>query len=667
MISPTISDSLYDELRATAETISETLRDPDPEFVHGIQWTTSYDGLFKGEFVDVGNKHSAVDKALRTGRVLLTGMGGVGKSILLNRIFNSVIHDNTLPIIIRFSEWSGKDYEHWQNLTDTPAVRMDYLLREHGRPSLNIRQLDLLPPDIPKLVLVDGLNELSKNVANDLATDLGALAHELINISVIATDRLVRRKLEKPSRWTLGLIDLLTRDEVQRILTEEVDSHAGRVENELLRLPYFLDAALQDGPLEPTRSRHMRLWFIDHCDLDVYELKDVADAAFSAYEDHSRSFEWESFVNKIGTETAEKLLTAGAVEKDPGSDLAYFDHHLKHDFLAAVHLAQHPSDWTREAFDRVTMRAGSFDTLAMTIENMEPPKSGQFIRSVYDWSLYGAAYALSEGFQAVQEPVSDETATIILAMLAERKWDIIASTAQQARDALLLFPDGVRRPYVQAESPDDLFAYVANLSDNDAPEWFREWKRTFTIPYQRTDYQLETIRGTESVLGWTLANTLKRVELPDHEITNLIEWYQLEADSPTVRWRIVHLLGAFPSTDTSRLLIRAVSEDNDRWVQYGAIRSLVEQAALTCPSFRNELMETLGDLLPSLPENTPRRSTVLTAFERAIILRQAPPDWVRAVTGVLSSLSDHATSTDEVDRWTAAAHELRRHIQSNNE
>ena len=77
-------------------------------------------------------------------------------------------------------------------------------------------------------------------------------------------------------------------------------------------------------------------------------------------------------------------------------DDASFRHHLIHDYLAALHMAQDRSTWTPGGFDTITLTASSFDPLAMVLEQLpDPADADLFLRRIYDWNFYGAAYALA--------------------------------------------------------------------------------------------------------------------------------------------------------------------------------------------------------------------------------------------------------------------------------
>ena len=111
--------------------------------------------------------------------------------------------------------------------------------------------------------------------------------------------------------------------------------------------------------------------------------------------DRSRTFEASSFRNIVGDEIVDKLTAAGALTTV--QDRSSFTHHLKHDYLAARFLSERQELRNERVFDQVTFQASSFDALAMTVEMLRSsPEADDFVRRVYDWNYYGAAYVAAQ-------------------------------------------------------------------------------------------------------------------------------------------------------------------------------------------------------------------------------------------------------------------------------
>jgi len=142
-----------------------------------------------------------------------------------------------------------------------------------------------------------------------------------------------------------------------------------------------------------------------------------------------------------------------------------------------------------------------------------------------------------------------------------------------------------------------MFQIVNDFQNND--QWFAEWKEIFSWDPSKkpTEGDILKIRNEESISGWTASNSLKRIKLDETGQGQLRIMYLtlLEDDiqkNDTIRWRIVHTLGAFPSHDNIDLLIKALEHDPYKWTQFGAARSLMEIAAKTDnPELRKKILE----------------------------------------------------------------------------
>jgi hypothetical protein len=72
----------------------------------------------------------------------------------------------------------------------------------------------------------------------------------------------------------------------------------------------------------------------------------------------------------------------------------------------------------------------------MTMEQIADTDAADFfLRQVYDWNIYAAGYVIAEAREITTSP---EMQIVILAMFAERRWDLINATARKASDTLVL-------------------------------------------------------------------------------------------------------------------------------------------------------------------------------------------------------------------------------------
>src|SRR5439155_9705895 len=104
---------------------------------------------------------------------------------------------------------------------------------------------------------------------------------------------------------------------------------------------------------------------------------------------------------------------------------------------------------------------------------------------------------------------------------------------------------------------------------------------------------VELLGNPDSVLGWTLANVLKR-SLLSEELQQALRDRFAVAPEPPIRWRVVHVLGAWPTEANVTFLLNALDTDHVGEVRYGATRSLMEAACRGNIALRATIFSNLG-------------------------------------------------------------------------
>jgi hypothetical protein len=622
-----------------------SFRMPSPRFDLHVASASTYDVLFDFANESSLREEQLLNNAVSSGRVLLAGRGGGGKTIFLRRCADRCVALGYVPILISLKLFTQQDASMWSEMGSRLA-KVDFLLRILSASKVGIAELDSLPSTRQRVLLVDGLNEVDGKVAQELIFCLDEYAGTAISTSVIVTDRLVRREFISPSRWALYAIQPLSTEEVtaqsklsQTSITEDQQA--------LLSSPYFLNLFLKNGSLGSSGASEMKDWFLSHA-LTMNELPRAAEAAYRVYAHSSRSFPFEEFQDIAGFDITQKLIVAGALTL-AGSD-ALFDHHLKHDFLASCYLASNPHLWFKDAFDRVTFAGSSFDSIMMCLEQVSKTEADSFIRRVYDWNLYGVGYALSE---SRHNNVSEQMRHVMVAMFAERLWDLIEPTALKARDTLkLLRNDTDSRQFLSFGSLVQVLEVIR--SSWQGPPWFLLWKELFTIPVGSnvSDEIQRQLEQEDSVIGWTTSNVLRRCALTEDQQSYL---RGLVDQAPTVvRWRAVHTLGAFPSLDTLTALTIAI-KDGDRLVRYGAVRSCFESASQASEEIRRATFLMLRENSKFLLEH----SSLKDEMRRAMLISKAkrPQSWIKSCVDLISSWQSSESSADQ-EKWTRTAQSL---------
>jgi hypothetical protein len=633
-----------------AITVELQARAPDPLFDFKIRWASTYDDLLGGQTSDDQPIESLLGTARQTGRVALHAAAGSGKTTILARLFVECVRQGDFPLLVDLRKWGPGLSDEWATGNDAFA-RANILLERLGSPALGEFELGAQRKGQSKFVLIDGLNEVPSDVAHSIPSVLDELAFRNPEFSIVLTDRLARR-ISNIERWQLSTIAPV---EDPR---SESDAETQESSGELMRTAFFLDFAIRKGIQASSGAEGIREYFVREFHRTSDALPQVAKAAFDAYAaSGSRSFELAKFERLVGIEVTQELLEGGALESS-SDGRTYFTHHLFHDFLASVFLVSDPKSWTPKNFDILTFRASSFDALALALEQIPDPSDRDLLaRLVFDWNPYGPALAVARAHIPAQPTISPGMETALFAMLAERRWDTFAATAQRAEDALRLFRDSLAQSFLRATSLDEVFAVVRTHVDDDHS--LSPWVDLFTTPVgaEVDDEVIAGVRDQDSLIGWTTANVLRRVSMTSGQHATLRSLLS-SAQSGTVRWRVVHVLGAHPTPENAEALTTMIGDD-DYWVRYGAVRSLME-AAVRSEDLRENIIERVVAHLGFIREH----EGTLFELQNALLVRKPPSGWAGAVEPVLEELWTDAETVADQDRWRAVAYEIQRLAES---
>jgi hypothetical protein len=618
---------------------------PDPLFNIRLGWSQDYDGVFSGRNVEIAGVESALRNARTTGRVLLIGPGGGAKTVILHRLARAAASDGNIVVFIDLKRWTAKEYDEWARL-NTHSQRMDFLLLRFGSPLLGTAELDLLKASLKKIVLVDGLNEVRSKTGAEVLDAADDFVRYGINSSVIISDRLVRRSLQNIDRWRLAAVLPLSDQEVGRHVEGKLGSQTwtglSDSTRDLLRSPYFLDAFLRQGGLWRSKAEELHDYFVRHA-LNDNEIDRVAEAAFELYGGATRTFSLAAFAKMVGAEIAAKLEDSGALIVK--GDLAYFDHHLKHDYLVAKFISSDSRRWTTDNLNILTFNASSFDTVVLGMEQIgERTNADRFLRALYEWNIYGAGYALSEGRH---QRVSRDMTVVVHAMFAERRWEIFDHTAKTAEDILNLIDTDLSRRLLAANEPAAVLEVVSRQEGDS--EWFAQWRVLFTaMPNTAAgDDDLRHLSDADSVMGWTSSNVLRRKVLTDEQQRVVREILQ-QAPEPVVRWRAAHVLGRFPSVENADSLHDSITRGT-REVRYGSTRSLVEMAATGPRELAKRILARLSEAARQLAVF----SNVVDEFQRTLVIKKnvAPEGWTKLVLPTVAAFQQAAAGYKTREDW----------------
>ena len=615
-----------------------------------------YSALLRGEHGAALSHTELLSFAAQRGRVLLSGRGGSGKSTIMRRLVVDGADAGKTTILVDLSQWDHHANEGWRTRRDGTREAIDFLLRRFSSGEKDVAYLDFLPAQREKFLIIDGLNETPGSIADDILSACDQAASLIINCSIIVSDRLVRRRTNGDERWYFAMPLDVSIDEARKHLDVESLPPAAQ---RLLDSPYFVDKAIK-GELKGSPLATIRDFVKSRGKLDAAGMDIAAEGAFAAYrDDESRSFDPGRFPGNAGAGVAQRLREGGVLVGLPAGRVA-FNHHWIHDYLAAKYLASHAELWGFEkrhaSLDTLTFKANSFDAVAFALEELHEEAKDEFLRAVYDWNPYAAGYALAEVEEISPANISRSLRTIILAMLAEKKFDRHYLSARRALDALELFRDKAAVAIRNAIDRDQLIAVVASEPGDSG--LFDRWKILFTLPTGGAAPKevVDAVEADDSIIGWTAANVLKRLAIETDQVDRIVHMsYHGRA---VIRWRACHVMGSAFKEKFRRALLDRVTNDPDENVRYGAIRSLIELSSHSS-ELAGRLVEDLGPLLDKIAES-PR---VMTELTRAVFLSPGymPDNWSMEISRLFYARADRATDTVEMEAWSKLSSDLRRH------
>jgi hypothetical protein len=641
----------HGELVDATRLVAQTLRTPRPTFHYRILWATTYEALFAGNTVGATGIDAALDVARTRGRVILSSEGGTGKSVILQLMFKRAVELEMQPVLLDLKHWTPPMFETWEAFEDSDVSRMSLLFEHLAQPAVSEAELAHVDASIFRPLLVDGLNELPRGLGDQILLTLDAFCQRNPGAGAIVADRLVRRAF--PGRvWEIATIAPFDQAEIDALLP---DAQPERRANVLLRRAFYLDLAVKQGIDALEGAGPFEDYFRRHVGLSAYALNAAATAAYETYRvEAARTFALDTFEQVAGAGTTDVLRNANILVSRDGR--WYFVHHLYHDYLTSRHLAAHRRLWGSAAFDVVSFDATSFDALALALQQIKQTDDADaFLAHMYDWNFYASAYALAKGRALGEVAVSADMEIALLAMLAERRWDPLDATAQAVADALRLIPGQLAADFLNAPDLASVQALVAQL-DVKRPEVLA-WRSLFLKAEgaSATAETLTALGGDQSLIGWTASNVLRRSALSPDQAEELRRY--LASERPTIRWRAAHALAAHPSPATVDALVERLHDD-DQWVRYGSIRALIEIAALS-EELRGPTVEKLRENATLLQENP----YVRREFTRAVILRDPPSGWARAIEPLIEQLWVAAPSPSAHDHWRQLAYDIERSVE----
>ncbi|MFM0504300.1 trypsin-like peptidase domain-containing protein [Paraburkholderia caffeinilytica] len=521
--------------------------------------------------------------------------GGAGKSTFLARVIRAAKANGVVPFLLDMAK-EKVNPTTFKDFFTTFACNAKYCDFE----SCIEQRKDII-------LVIDGLNERPASLDGEEVSTINKFCEINTGVRVIITDRIKRRNIRYPL-FEKATILPISRDDVEQAIGK---GNLSEIEIRLLSSPFFLDLFLdirttstaRDG--RSTRIKMFRDFFRFYLELADSELAQLANISIKAFEMGQgpllASSEWENLAKQVSgmPDVLSRLLSAGVLVQREDSKLPtlHFRHQLFHDFLNAQALVDMGEAYWRPAmFDICTLRAASYEVIELAAEILEKD-SDALLSEVYDWN-YGAVLDCVKNLQASKHggtsKVAEEFRNAVFILSAEKKFDRFEHTAERAS-----------RNYPQLESTlpflakiksvDDLVCEVGReLKTNQGSEFWKKWVGLYTKVNEVTDDELRLL-WADPVTAWTAANVFRRFRLSRSHCFALQEVFRSLASAAKdsrrsigARWRIVHVLGVSTTEVDQNFLVNVVlDKSEDRWVQYGAVRALMESLSMLSGASRH--------------------------------------------------------------------------------
>jgi hypothetical protein len=229
---------------------------------------------------------------------------------------------------------------------------------------------------------------------------------------------------------------------------------------------------------------------------------------------------------------------------------------------------------------------------------------------------------------------------------AEKLFDRFEDTSAGARRRLIETNTPEAYAFLQANSFDGVLDIVRNFQPDT--KQFKQWKQLFVLTPDATLTESDFLfLDADPIIGWTATNSYRRVSLSEIQNAQLRMMYYTASlgKKDVLRWRIVHLLGAFPFPENIDLLAKALFLDKSEWVRYGSVRSLMEIASASEYKTRDVI---LSKIISGLKQHS---HLVLREIRRTVLVRGAGADWYRAVYALVKKAADMPNTAAETKDW----------------
>ncbi len=640
-----VASIVRDYIAGRAEVVKHIEADvPSRDFAYNVSTASSFPQLRQKAF----SKHEVPIAALLPNDVnplvALYGGGGSGKTTISKRTFLAAAGDSN-PVLLDIKRYAN-------SVEEGDAESIEVIVQRSSIPQLTATQLERLSSQVPVLLIVDGINEATKNARAYIQKYILKLRNNHQCRTLLTTRMAAMGWL--PTECLHATVEKVPLDTAKQYFDEVFGEGcffglSNRLQS-IMRRPFFLDLAMKaNRPFTESRlwSSIFEEFFREHRSLSDAELDALAMSTTRATE-KSGVLDKDQLRKGVSVQTLQKLTEADVHIFATSGD---FEHELWRNYLHSRSLSRDESLWNEEVFDAVTSMASSSESLVLALEQIvEPAHKPKYIKAVYDWNYVASleCIALSDDSQELERQLPDALRTALIAVVAEKLFDPIPRTATRIRGVLRQYK--FAEDYLKCRSREEIVKLVDNVSAG-SEAWYNDWKALFRkASGSLSKPEVESISSDDSLIGWTAANLARRTAVDKSLQVRLRELYEdnLASDgTPSVRWRIVHVLGRMPLAENIDLLGRALTSDTYHWVAYGAARSLMEVAA-NQPDSREQVFAIIRSFVDSPESGGHARHLILEELVEASQVDEATTDWIAAASPILNEIAQ--SEHDELRR-----------------
>lgn len=567
-------------------------------------------------------------------RIVLHGSGGAGKTEILKRLYPKAIEKGQLPILLDLKKYARDAEFLFGDAKDIETILT------FTAPRISSWELEQLVNQTPVLMLIDAFSEVSGEVREIIISYFRKLIHKGACCVLIA-DRLTASWEYDGFRH--AKVNYLNPHTIHAELDNtKLGSYETLDEGlkNIYKIPFFLDLAIRTNNIyinSKVRSTIFKCFFENH--LKSTDVDTLAKITFEAI-NKDGLINYSHLETQLGKDFIRDLQSAGVLQEQS------FQHHLWIDYLVSRYLSQNSQQWKDSSFDAATIySSAAFESLMMTIEQLKSvEETDKFLKRIFDWNLTVAVQCIGElcNGGSVDPKLSSGIFAAVIATTVEKTFDGIYRTRKRAIDILQSYKQLEQwKPYLAFDIREKLATYIKLLTDDS--EWFRNWKQLFVDNGEGFSDKVHLIKDEDPLIGWAAANLARRSSLSESEqamIRTIFEQHS-KAEEGSIRWRVVHCLGEYQCKENIDLLFHALTSDGYHWVQYGAMRALIEIASKSEGRMRQEILECLPKVFATITFKSEKiRHQILHEAVEATFMRNPAPGWKEEAFNFLVAIID---------------------------